>query len=455
MAKRDVPGIAGRLADFSIRLNYGDLSPEVVLDAKKGVLDTLGVALVGSQDEGTRKVGKVLDSLGGSATSTVLGSDMQAAPTMAAMLNGYAAHVLDYDDTQHNCGTHMSAPVLPAALVIAEMYKRSGRDLLTAYVAGFEVGCRLARAARYGRVLADRGIHATGFLGHIGAAAAAGKLLGLDVTQMQRNFGIGASQSSGLMRSFGTMCKGLNAGNAAQDAVFSTLLANQGFTGPEEIFDGKQNLFALIDCVPDAEEMFRDLGTHFEITHNTLKIFACAGWRNPIAEAVMHIAATHKLEVKDVARIRILAWTRVMTLPNYPLPGSGLEAKFSAQHVAAVALIDRAGGVAQFSDERVRDPVLAELTGRVTIVGDETLEPYQIRVIMDMVDGRELTYFIPAQKGDPRNPLSWDDVVAKFSANATGVLPQGNADRICAMVKDIESLSDIAQLTRLCRPGQT
>ena len=144
-----------------------------------------------------------------------------------------------------------------------------------------------------------------------------------------------------------------------------------------------------------------------------------------------------------------------MTLPNYPLPGSGLEAKFSAQHVAAVALIDRAGGVAQFIDERVRDPVLAELTGRVTIVGDETLEPYQIRVIMDTVDGRELTYFIPAQKGDPRNPLSWDDVVAKFSANATGVLPQGNADRICAMVKDIESLSDIAQLTRLCRPGQT
>lgn len=144
-----------------------------------------------------------------------------------------------------------------------------------------------------------------------------------------------------------------------------------------------------------------------------------------------------------------------MRLPNYPEPRTGLEGKFSTEHAAAVALVDRAGGIEQFTDERVVDPALAELRRRVTVEADEGLGPWQIRVFVHTADGRKLSHFIPAQKGDPRNPLSWDDLVAKFRANALAVLPEGQVDRLTLMVRDLEAVGDNAELMRLCRPGQT
>src|SRR3990172_1951149 len=151
-------GITERYADFSLALRYEDLPPEVIADARNGLLDTLGVALVGSSEQATRMILNV--SAGGTSggSATVLGADALATPTVAALVNGYAAHALDYDDTQHNVGTHMSAPVLPAALAMAEILHRSGKDLLTAYIGGIEIGCRLARGAQFGLQLHHHGI---------------------------------------------------------------------------------------------------------------------------------------------------------------------------------------------------------------------------------------------------------------------------------------------------------
>src|SRR3990172_6974888 len=313
-------GITERYADFSLALRYEDLPPEVIADARNGLLDTLGVALVGSSEQATRMILNV--SAGGTSggSATVLGADALATPTVAALVNGYAAHALDYDDTQHNVGTHMSAPVVPAALVLAERLHRSGKDLLTAYVAGFEVGCRLGRAGRFATHLSKRGIHATGYLGHFGAAAAARKLLGLDAPQIRRSFGIAAGHASGILKNFGTMGKAQNAGNAAQNAVLAVLLAGEGFTGPEEIFDGEQNIFSICGSQTNPEELFDGLGQQFEITSNTLKVFACAGWHNPIVEACMLLAAGHRLRPADIKKVNILAWKGVQHLPNYPEP---------------------------------------------------------------------------------------------------------------------------------------
>jgi len=380
--------------------------------------------------------------------------DALATPTVAAAVNGYGAHALDYDDTQHKVGTHMSAPVIPAALVMAVMFHRSGRDLLTAYVAGFEVGCRLGRAARFATHLSRRGIHATGYLGHFGAAAATGKLSGLDGLRMRRAFGIAAGHASGILKSFGTMGKAQNAGNAAQNAVLAVLLAAKGFTGPEEIFDGEQNIFSLCGGQTNPEELFEGLGQQFEITSNTLKVFACAGWRNPIVEACMLLAANHKLLPTGIKIVNVAACKDVMHLPNYPQPRTGLETKFSAEYAAAVALTDGAGGVRQFSDERVADPVLMELCRKVKLEFDEGLAPYQIRVTIHTTDGRELSHFIACQKGDHLNPLSWEELVTKFRANAAAVLPQEQVEKLIAMIGDLEAVDDVAALTRLCRSGK-
>ena len=452
MANAISNGVTQKLADFSLGLKYEDLPPDVINESKHGFLDTLGVALVGANEEATRMILKITVGANNSGTSTVLGSSTLATPTVAALVNGYAAHALDYDDTQHKVGTHMSAPVLPAALVAAEMAHRSGKELLTAYTAGFDVGCRLARVAGFASHLSKRGIHSTGYLGHFGAVAAAGKMLGLDSMQLRRAFGIAAGHASGIMISFGTMAKAQNAANAAQNAVLAVLLAQAGFTAPEQMFDGEKNIFSICGATTDPEGLVQNLGKDFDITSNTLKVYACAGWRNPIIDASTLLATTHGLKPADIAKVNVWACKDVMHLPNYPEPKTGLEAKFSAQYASAVAITDHLGGVKQFSDARVADPALAALTRRVSLASDEKLGPFQIRVDIRTTDGRDLSHFIPSQKGDHLNPLSWDELVVKFSANALAVLPKANVDKLVPMLHKIEDVKDVAELTRLCRP---
>ena len=450
MTEQVAPGITQRLADFNLGLKYEDLPPEVITEAKNGILDTLGVALVGSTEEPTQILLRASTSSRDSGKATVLGARTLTTPTVAALINGYAAHVLDYDDTQHYVGTHMSAPVVPAALALAEMLHRSGKDLLTAYVAGFEVGCRLGRSGGFANHLLRQRMVASAILGVIGAAAAAAKLMDLDSLKMRRSFGIAAGHAAGFTMSFGTMAKAQNLGNAAQNGVLSALLAREGFTGPEQIFDGEKNIFSLYGGRTDEDELFRNLGQKFEMTSNTRKIFACAGWRNPIIEATIFLAETHALQPEDIKKVNVAACMDVKHLPNYPAPRIGLEAKFSAQYAAAVALMDRAGGVAQFTDERAADPALAQLTRKVTLEYDEALGPFQTRVAISTHDGRELSHFIPVQKGKHLNPMTWEELATKFRANAATALPQGQVETLTAMIRDFENLDDVAELMRLC-----
>ena len=453
MTEPAIPGITQRFADFNLNLKYEDLPPEVVTEAKNGILDTLGVALVGSTEPAARMLLHASTPSTNAGESTVWGTRTLTTPTVAALLNGYASHVLDYDDTQHNVGTHMSAAVVPAAMAAAETQHRSGRDLITAYVTGFEVGCTLGRVGGFANHLLKRGFVGSSVLGVIGAATAAGRLTGLNAAQMRNAYGIAFGHAAGVIRSFGSMAKAQNLGNAAQCGVLAALLAKQGFTGPDNIFDGAQSAFAVYGGQTNEEELFRDLGRQFEITHNTRKIYACAGWRNPIIDATMLLADTHSLKPADVAKIRVQACEGVKHLPNYPEPKCGLESKFSAQYAAAVAMIDHAGGVTQFSDERVVDPQLMDLTRRVTLEYDPSLGSFQTRVTIDTRNGSAFTHFIPVQKGKYSNPMTWDELVTKFSANAALVLPQSNVPRLAAMIGELESLKDTAELTRLCRSG--
>jgi 2-methylcitrate dehydratase PrpD len=193
------------------------------------------------------------------------------------------------------------------------------------------------------------------------------------------------------------------------------------------------------------------LGTEFEISYNTLKEFACAGWRNPVVEASIRLAEDNELKPEDIERVDVWAYVDREHLPNYPNPQTGLESKFSAEHAFAVGMVDRAGGIAQFTDERVGDGVLTELRQRVNLGFDPKLEPYQIRVEVKTRKGGELSHFVPRPKGDHLRPLSWDELAAKFTANATDVLTEQETSRVIEMVGSIESLEDAQDLLGLCR----
>ena len=454
MDQYSAPGIAGKFTDFAINLKYEDLAPEVVAAAKNGVLDFIGVTLVGSKEESSTIMRAACAAADQRGKATLLGTRATASLTAAALANGYASHALDYDDVQPLVGTHLSGAMLAALLPLAESLHLSGKALINAYVAGFEVGGRLGAVRRWGYYLRDHGVHPTGFVCHFAAFAAAARLLELDALQMRRGFGIVAGSASGLMRSFGTMCKGQNAGNAAQNALFAAQLAKGGFTGPEEVFNGEANVFTLHGGETDPEELFRNLGTGFLITDNTFKGFACAGWRNPIMESMIAIASDHKLKPADVAKIDLRICHQVSGLPNYTQPKTGLEAKFSAQYAAAVAFADKGGSVAQFSNQRVTDPVLIELGQKVSLETDPSLELNQIRATVRTNDGREFSHFIEIPKGNPRNPFNWNDLEKKFRSNAREVLGARSVNKLVASIRDLDGVADVAELTRLCRPGR-
>ena len=267
------------------------------------MLDLLGVTLLGCTEPATKTVFRTFEAPASAASSTVLGTRARTAPAAAAMINGYASHALDYDDTQHDCSTHMSAPVLSAAFATAESLHRTGKQLLAAYVAGFDVGCRLAGAAEFGRHLLRRKIHPTGILGHFGAVAAVGKLLAVNQRQMAQGFGLAASLASGITKSFGTMAKPLHAANAAQNAVRVVALAAGDFTAPDDVFQGEGNIFDVCGGATDAAELLAAPGEYFEIRRNTFKLFACAGWRNPIVEAAVALAKEHDLQLNDIQKV--------------------------------------------------------------------------------------------------------------------------------------------------------
>lgn len=443
-------GITARIIDFTLGLRLADLPPPVRDEARNGLLDTLGVALAGVAEEPAGLLRDVQLHSGGGGACTVLGDARTTAPTTAAQLNAYAAHVLDFDDTQHGIGTHMSAPVIPAALAVGELLGGSGADLAAAYVAGFEVGCALARAGDFADHLLKRRLVASSMLGVFGATVAAARMAGLNAEQLENALGIAAGHASGLTMAFGTMAKAQAVSAAAGNAVLAVLLARQGFSGPAGIFDGERNFFASYGGASDAAAFADELGRRFSITTNTRKIFACAGWRNPIIECGIHFAG-QGVRPQDVESMEVRACMEVKHLPNYPVPAKGLEAKFSAEYAAAVGLTDRAGAMQQFSDERVADPALIELTRRVKLVYDPELGSFQIRMKVRLRDGRELEHFIPVQKGKHLNPMSWAELAAKFSANAALVLPAERTAPLVDMIAGIEKLDDVRRLSALCR----
>src|SRR5688572_18734850 len=175
MKQNTSASLTGRIAKYCVDLKYEDLPPDVVAEAKKGILDTLGVTLIGSREEATRMMLAASGTAGAEGEATVIGTEARTPAPVAALVNGYAAHAIDYDDTQHGAATHMSAPVVSAMFVAGELARRPGKDLLTAYAAGFELGCKLGRAGDFGPHLHHRGVHPTSFLGHFGAAVAAGR----------------------------------------------------------------------------------------------------------------------------------------------------------------------------------------------------------------------------------------------------------------------------------------
>lgn len=429
----------GEVATF---VSAVDVPAEAREAALRSVLDTVGVLLAGVGEPVVRAVATEFASAPGPAT--LLGFGRRASATAAALVNGTAAHAIDYDDVHTHVRGHPSACVLPAALAAAEQCGLGGVELLDAYLIGVEVACRVGTA-----VGASRSFHNTSTLGVLGAAAAAARALALDPGRTAAALGIAVSSAGGLRSNFGTMTKALHAGYAARDGLAAALLARAG-----------------VDAAPNALESFvaafgpggavGGLGEPWAIVTPgmAIKKYPCCNRGHRAVDGVLDIVRALDLAPEQVLAVEVRmpagqvdADGRVGPM-SYPRPRTGLEAKFSMPYVIAAAVVDRGLPMAAFTDDGVHRHRVQELMALVRPVNRDDADDH-VDVVLTCRDSRVGRRTVRFTRGDPRGgePLGWAEVLAKYADCAGTVLPPDAVARSAALVRDLDRLPDLTELT--------
>jgi 2-methylcitrate dehydratase PrpD len=436
------------LAERAIALRYNELPAPVRELAGQCVLDYLGVALAGTQDPLVQILLDEMAEAGGSAQASIIGHGVRLPMLSAVMVNGSAAHALDYDDVNMAMPGHPSVAILPGLLALAEFKCSSGREVVTAFVAGYETACRVGAALQPGHY--NLGFHSTGTIGTFGAAAACARLLGLGTEATAMTLGIAGTQAAGLKSQFGTMCKPFHAGKAAQNGLFAARLAQRGFTSRTDIVECTQG-FALThgpDFVPDAA-----LGTPaagFHLLANLFKYHAACYFTHAPIECARRLREEHRLTPELIAGITLRLDASCDRVCNIPVPVDGLQSKFSLRQTVAMALagIDTAS-VGAYNAENARDPGLVSLRNRVRFDWQHNWPQTLCELELELVDSRRLSARHDA--GVPAADIAEQGVrlAAKFDALVAPVLGAPRARELREVISDLDNVADIRSLTRL------
>ena len=439
------------LAQFVVDSRYADIPEPVRHEAKRSVLNWLGCAVGASRHEGIDIALAALSAFSGPAQASVLGRGERLDIMHAALLNGISSHMFDFDDTHLKTVIHPSGPVASALLALAEYRPMSGADFLHAFVLGVEVECRIGNAVYPSHY--DVGWHITGTAGVFGAAAAVGRLLGLNVQQMTWAFGIAATQSSGLREMFGTMCKPFHPGRAAQNGMTAAFLASKNFTSSERGIEAPRGFANVLATARNYDEITENLGKTWEVALNTYKPFACGIVIHPIIDGCVQLRNEHKLKAGDIESIALKVHPLVLELTGKKTPQVGLEGKFSVFHSAAVAIIHGEGGEDVYSDACVRDPQVITLRDKVSAAVDMSVHEDAAYITIKLKDGRTLEKHVEHAIGSLARPMSDADLEAKFRKFAKGILSAGETDALIKLCWEIEKLKSAGDIARGAVPA--
>jgi 2-methylcitrate dehydratase PrpD len=438
--------VTRRLARFVVGSRKEDIPEAVRKEATRTLLNWVACAVGGSRHASVDIAIRALAPFSGPAQATILGRHERVDALSAALMNGISSHVFDFDDTHLRTVIHPAGPVLPAAFAWSEYKGASGADLLHALVLGAEVECRVGNAvypAHY-----DVGWHITGTVGPFGAAAAIGKLMGLNEQQMTWALGIAATQPVGLREMFGSMTKSFHPGRAAQNGFTAALLAEQNFTSSNAALEAARGWTNVLSSTRNYRAITDNLGAHYEISENTYKPFPCGVVIHPAIDGCLQVREQYGLKADEIARIELRVHPLVLELTGKKTPQGGLEGKFSVYHAVAAAIVEGKVGEPQFSDAAVSNPATVALRGRVNAVVDSAIAEDQVRITIIMKDQRRLEKFIEHCAGSTRNPMTNAQLEAKFHGLTEGILPAGRSRQLMELCWKIESLSEAAQVAR-------
>jgi 2-methylcitrate dehydratase len=451
--------VTARMARWAADLKYDDLGDKAIHEARRYLLDSIGCALGGFRQEDARIALAVLDETGGPGEATIFGSGKKTDPVSASLANALMVRVMDYNDIYWQQDPSHPSDIIPAAIACGERADKNGRDLIVGIVLGHEFEMRLCEAAIPG--IRERGWHhatLTAFVSPI----VAGWMLGLPWEKIQHAIGISASRHATLGAVTAgklTMMKNTVDPMATQSGVMAALLAERGYTGPEHVIDGKEGLAHCFGPEWKLEVLVDGLGDSWRIERCGMKAFPTEALTHAPISAVLDLVNSNDLAPEQVKKVHIRSLSRaadILADPSKYDPQSKETADHSLPYVIAAALVDRQVTPAQFEQDKIMNPRIREQLNKVEVVADPEIEkvfPKLQRVIVtiETTDGREVTTQLDYPKGDPRNPLTDQEVEEKFDALATPVLSDAARGRLKETVWRLDQLESISTLMELCR----
>jgi len=372
-------GLTAELIESVRTLRYEDLSADALEFARHCILDFLACSLAGTREPLVEILMETVARPERSSETFLIGRPERVSRLTAALVNGVAGHAFDFDDTHLSMVGHPTVPLLPALFAVADTEPGDGRRFLTAFVAGFELECRL------GKVLGPKhyelGFHTTGTVGTFGAAAAVAHYLGFDADGWMRALGLAGTEAAGLKSGFGTMAKPLHAGRAAQAGLLAALLARGGFSAAENILETKLGFFATHAGIEPDVARLRSFAGDFMICETLFKFHAACYLTHAPIEAARRLRLDHHLEPERIESVTVAVNPLLLTTCNVHEPKTGLEGKFSLRATTALSLLGAdTGSLATFEDARMTEARLEKLRDRIAIATDAALSVTQSRV---------------------------------------------------------------------------
>ncbi len=441
--------LSSSYADFILGTRYERLEPEVIHQAKNLILDLIGVSLAGYQSmEFPRLVVKYLASLGGTSEATIFQTKKKFPAMNAVFANASCAHAIDMDDGHRFGALHPGSVIIPTAIAATELAGATTKDLIAGVVAGYEVMIRIGAAINPSSL--NRGFHATGVTGTFGAAAAAASIMKLSREEIIGALGMAGLQSAGVLQvnhdADGAKVKPINPARAAASGLFSCIMARKGLGGPLQIFEGEDGFLKAFTDEVKRGRLTKDLGKTFEIRNVYIKFYAACRHVHACVDAAMEAFQNGPVEISEIERISVETYPAAIRLAGITDVTTPSAARFSIPFSIALALVEQDAGADKYTEEKIRDPRIQNLSKKVDLsVGTKWEGEYPDKRgatvrILDK-NGRVGSADVELAKGEPENPATWEEIYGKFCRNATFILSERDAKGLGEAIMNLEDLS--------------
>lgn len=444
--------VTRQLAAFAVSTDVDDLPAEVIHQAERCLLDTLGAAVAGSvhADSG-RIIQDVVAEFDEPPIATVIGSGMHKSAMTAALANGVMAHALELDDGSKHATYHPGCSIVPTALALGEELVLGGAVVARAIALGYEVSLRIGSAINPSHYL--NGFHPTGTIAHFGTTTTAAVLLGLNDDQLVNALGLAGSMASGINQyeADGTVVKHLHPGNAARDGILAALMARKGFTGPEEVIEGRLGFCHCFADECDFTAMTAGLGENWHMLETYFKPYCSCRYVHYAIECIQQILDEHPLPPESIERVLVRTHRNAKQGSDIPDFRTPLHARTSIQHGISTVLVNGEAGLNQYTEEAIRDERVRNMARRISVEVDEQLQksypdPRPMAVEVQTTDGRRYAARVDYAKGDPLNPMTDAELCEKFLDVTAGVLPEDTAQAVIDMCLCVQGIDDTGEL---------